>query len=177
MSQQLIESLKASLAADRSSENRSKWAHYIVNNKIALLDIIELLEAEHPIAMRFTWLFGDIVLLDSTVIYPIVGYCFERRDKMTFPGFKRTVAKMLCLAGVPEEIEGLVVDELFKWVLDPKIKVAVKVFSIDVLCQLTFKYPDLKEELLLVIDDQLDKNSVAFKARARMVLKKLSAMD
>jgi len=171
--QELIENIKTSLATDCSDPTRKKWAKYIVNNQIPMMSLMELLDAEHPIGMRFTWVFGEIVKLDPDYLFPIVPHCFALRDKIKFPGFKRTVAKMLSLAGVPEEIEGLVVDELFKWVLNPKIKVAVKVFSIDTLSQLCFKYPDLKEELLLVIDDQLDKNTVAFRARTKSVLKKL----
>jgi hypothetical protein len=171
--QQLLEDIKNSLATDRSDPTRKKWAKYIVENKIPMMSLMELLDAAHPIGMRFTWVFGEIIKLDPNHLFPVAAHCFALRDKITFPGFKRTIAKMLALAGVPEEIEGLVVDQLFKWVLNPKIKVAVKVFSIDTLSQLCFKYPDLKEELLLVIEDQLDKNSAALRARAKMVLKRL----
>jgi len=169
----LIEQLATSLREDRSSENRQRWAKYIVNNNISMRSLLPLLDAEHPIGMRFTWLFGDIVLLDKTILNPIVLSCFQRRNDITSPGNTRTLDKLLCLVGVPEELEGTVVDELFKWILDPKIKVAVKVFAIDTIAQLAIKYPALKEELLIVLDDQWDKNSVAFRARGRQVRKRL----
>lgn len=73
-------------------------------------------------------------------------------------------------------MEGIVVDELFKWLLDPKMQVAVKVYSMEVICQMCFKYPELKGELIEVIDDQLDKNSIAFRTRAKQILKKLKTM-
>ena len=169
----LIQNLTLSLGKDRSSENRQVWANYLIKEQIELIHLTELLDAEHPVGMRFTWLLGHILEENPKQIVPIVSYCFEHRNQWTFLGIKRTIAKMLWLAGVPEEIEGLVVDDLFKWVLDPKIKVAVKVYGIDALYNMVLKYPDLKEELLIVIDDQLDKNSVAFRARAKKVLKAL----
>jgi len=173
MHQQLLQNLTISLGKDRSSENRQMWTNYLIKEQVELIHLTELLDAEHPVGMRFTWLLGHILEENPEQIAPIVSYCFEHRNQWTFPGIKRTLAKMLWLAGVPEEIEGLVVDELFKWILDPKIKVAVKVYGIDALYNMVVKYPDLKEELLIVIDDQLDKNSVAFRARAKKVLKAL----
>ncbi|MBL4648543.1 MAG: hypothetical protein JKY03_02345 [Aureispira sp.] len=173
MHQQLLQNLTISLGKDRSSENRQMWTDYLIKEQVELIHLTELLDAEHPVGMRFTWLLGHILEENPEQIAPIVSYCFEHRNQWTFPGIKRTLAKMLWLAGVPEEIEGLVVDELFKWILDPKIKVAVKVYGIDALYNMVVKYPDLKEELLIVIDDQLDKNSVAFRARAKKVLKAL----
>lgn len=173
MYQQLIQDLSTSLANDRSPKNRQMWTQYLIKEQVELIHLKELLDAEHPIGMRFTWLLGHILEAAPKQVAPIVSYCFTNRNQWTFPGIKRTIAKMLALAGVPEEIEGLVVDELFKWLLDSKIKVAVKVHGMEALYNMTLKYPDLKEELLAVIEDQWDKNSVAFRARAKRVQKAL----
>lgn len=173
MHEQLLQNLGTSLSNDRSTENRQMWTNYIIKEQVELIHLTELLDAEHPIGMRFTWLLGHILEESPAQITPIVTYCFENRNKWTFPGVKRWLAKMLWLAGIPEEIEGLVVDELFKWILDPKVKVAVKVYGMDALYNMVQKYPDLKEELLIVIDDQWNKNSVAFRARGKRVLKAL----
>lgn len=173
MPQQLLQELKASLLEDRYSENRQTWAKYLVDNQVNMQDLLCLLDEKHPIAMYFSWVLGDVLVLQPERIFPIIPYCFELRDKMPFPGFKRSIAKMLAVAGVPKDLEGIVVDELFKWILDLKMPVAVKVHSLETIYNLTIKYPELKEELLDVIEDQLDKNSIAFKARAKQVVKKL----
>lgn len=173
MYQQLIQDLTTSLAKDRSDENRQKWTKHFIKEQVELIHLTELLDEEHPVGMRFTWLIGHLLAEAPKQVAPIVSYCFKNRNQWTFPGIKRTIAKMLSLTGVPEEIEGLVVDELFKWTLDPKIKVAVKVHSIETLYNMVLKYPDLKEELLIVIEDQWDKNSVAFRARAKKIRKAL----
>jgi hypothetical protein len=173
MYQQLIQDLRLSLSKDRSNENRQIWTEYLIKEQVELIHLVELLDAEHPVGMRFTWLLGHLLAEAPEQVAPIVSYCFKNRNQWIFPGIKRTLAKMLALAGVPEKIEGLVVDELFKWILDPQIKVAVKVHSIETLYNMVLKYPDLKEELLIVIDDQWGKNSVAFRARAKKIRKAL----
>ena len=41
-----------------------------------------------------------------------------------------------------------VVEQCFDWMIDPKIKIAVKCFSSEVLFNLTVRYPWIKEELI-----------------------------
>lgn len=173
MPQQLLQDLSTSLECDRSDANRQYWTKYLIQNNVDLNLLTPLFDAKHPIGMRFTWVLGHMLGEAPERITPIVSYCFERRYQWTFPGIKRTVAKMLWLAGVPEEMEGLVVDELFKWMLDPQVKVAVKVYGLEVLYNMVLKYPELEEELRIVIDDQLDKTSVGFKSRAKKILQRL----
>ena len=67
------------------------------------------------------------------MLYPILEYCFERRYTSKLPEYKRSLTKWLWLAGVPPEIEGLVLDEVIKWIMDHKIKVAVKCYGLEVL--------------------------------------------
>lgn len=176
MTQEIYNDLKATLAIDRSAESRAYWAQRLIKEQVPIEELLPLLDEEHPIGMRFTWIWGSIITQNAQYLAPIVSPCFERRNDITFPGYKRSIAKMLCMVGVPEELEGLVVDELFKWILNPKIKVAVKVFAIDTIAQLAVKYPELKEELLLVIEDQWDKNSAAFRARAKHIRKRLDKL-
>ena len=62
---------------------------------------------------------------------------------------------------------------MFNWLLNPKIIVSTKNYSLLALYNLTEKYSDLKIELKEVLEDQLDKNSNDFKKRATLILQKL----
>jgi hypothetical protein len=169
----LLEQLGNSLANDSSDASLKKWVHYIVENNIALTDLISLLHAERKVAMRFTWLVGGLCELKPEVVFPTVSYFYSKRNEIPFPNFDRSLAKMFWLSGVPEEIEGEVIDDLFKWILDAKITVSTKVYTISALYNLSVKHIELKNELKLVIEDQLGKNSIAFEKRAAVILKKL----
>jgi hypothetical protein len=160
-----------SLKTDGSDATLRKWVSYIVERKIPLPDLQDLIHAEKPVAMRFSWLLGGICELQPSVVYPSVTYFFSKRHEIQIVNFNRSLAKMFWLAGVPLEIEGEAIDEMVKWLLDPKTIVSTKAYALSALYELTHKYPELKNEIKLVIEDQLDKNTIAFRKRAEKVLK------
>jgi len=169
----LIEKLEVSLLRDDRDENRKKWAHHIIAEKIPLMDIIELLRAEKRAATRFTWMVGDLCELAPQVVYPAIFYFWSKRNETEITNFNRSLAKMCWLCGIPEEIEGEVTSEMFEWILDPEVIVSTKNYSLLALANLTDKYSELKSELKMVIEDQMQKNSIAFEKCAGKVLKKI----
>lgn len=169
----LIDQLATSLKEDNSDECRKKWARYIIKNKIELTDLVGLLDHEMPVSMRFIWLVGDLCEHAPNVARPSVIYFYSKRNQIKFANFNRSLAKMFWLAGIPEEIEGAAIDEMFKWLLDPKVGVSAKNYSLSALLDLTNKYPEVKNELKIVIEDQLDKNSSSFEKTAMRILKEL----
>lgn len=168
----LTENMEVSLLRDHTDKNRRRWAEYIVSEKISLMDIIELLHTEKRVATRFTWMVGDLCELDSQVVYPAITYFWLKRNETEITNYNRSLAKMCWLCGIPEEIEGEATNEMFDWLLDPEVIVSTKNYSLLALGNLTDKYAELKHELRMVIEDQLQKNSIAFEKCAQKVLKK-----
>ncbi len=64
-------------------------------------------------------------------------------------------------------------DSCFTFLSDPKEPIAVKVFSMSVLANITKKQPELRDELRIVIEDQLPYSTPAFKSRGGKILKEL----
>ncbi len=159
--------------ADSSGEERRAWIEYIVDQDIALADLVEILYCDYKTAMRFSWIIGSLCEIDSKRVFPVVQQIFRNRERIKIPNFDRSMAKMFYLAGIPDELEGEAVDIMFAWMLDPKILVSTKNFSLFALYNTCLNYGELKNELKVVIEDQLDKNSKDFKKRAMKVLKKL----
>jgi hypothetical protein len=62
---------------------------------------------------------------------------------------------------------------MFEWILSPGVIVSTKNYSAIALYNLTLKYPELKSELILTIQEQLNENSISFKQTASKVLKNL----
>jgi hypothetical protein len=169
----LKEQLATCLKEDLSERNEKGWCQYIIDNNIPLLPLAELILLEKKAAMHFSWLVGELCDKAPDKVFPAVSYFFSVKDKVQFQNYDRSIAKMLWLAGVPEEIEGEAIDTLFKWLMDPNVIVSTKAYALSAIAKLTTKYPELKNELLLVIEDQMEKSSAAFKARARMVMKSI----
>lgn len=170
----LVEKIEISLLSDDTDENRKKWAEYIVSEKILLMDIIELFHAEKRVATRFTWMVGDLCELEPQIVYPAITYFWSKRNETEITNYNRSLAKMCWLCGIPEEIEGEATSEMFEWLLDPEVIVSTKNYSLLALGNLTDKYIELKNELRMIIEDQLQKNSIAFEKCAEKVLKKIN---
>jgi hypothetical protein len=169
----LIHQISTSLTVDNTGANHKRWTNYIIENNIKILDLIELIHYPKPVAIRFSWVLGGICEIRPTLVYPAVTYLFTNRNEILIPNFNRSLAKMFWLCGVPKEIEGEVIDELFKWLLDAKANVTTKTYAMFALYKLCFIHNELGNELKISIEDQLEKNSISFQKRAKAILQKL----
>lgn len=119
-----------------------------------------------------------------------MSYCIENHPKLINPHFKmllnfaaksgvhvsvkRNTMRLLQFVKIPKKHQGQVIGLAFNFLQSRSEPVAVKVFSMTVLSHLTKEEPDLKNELRLIIEDQLPFSSPAFKSRAKKVLTELS---
>lgn len=83
---------------------------------------------------------------------------------------KRNVVKLLQYAALPEELHAAVINVCFDFLNDPEEAVAVRCHAMSVLGHMAVRYPELKQELAVVIKEHLAYGSAGFKARARMLL-------
>ena len=88
---------------------------------------------------------------------------------------KRNTVRLLQFTPIPEKFHGEVMDICFRYISSPTEPVAVKAFSITVLQNLTKQYPEIINEIKLVIEERWDYETVAFKTRAKKLLKGLSS--
>jgi hypothetical protein len=61
----------------------------------------------------------------------------------------------------------------FKYISSPTEPVAIKAFSITVLQNLAKQYPEILNEIKLIIEERWDHETVAFKKRARKLLNEM----
>ena len=165
--------LSISLNQDQSSENRKRWSAYLIENHIDLREYVDLVLSERKLALRFIWLVGDLCEQNAVYVSPAVPTFYALKDQVKFPNYDRSLAKMFLWCGIPENREGEIIDVLFSWIMNSKVSVATKTNAMLALQKVLNKYPELKQELKLVIEDQLDKNSVSFGTCAKKILLEL----
>lgn len=169
----LAEQLTASLQADRTEINLKRWAQHVIKNKIPLMDIAHVVTGEKAAATPFIWMVGGLCESNPEIVSPAVGYFYSKRHDVQIINFNRSLAKMFWLAGVPKKIQGEAIDDMFKWVLDAKVVVSTKNYSLLALHKLSHQFPELKNELKIVIRDQMGKNSIAFEKCAGKIFREL----
>ncbi len=169
---ELYNELLLELATGNGSD-RQAWAKRVIDDDVDVIGLCDLLYENKNIATRFSWLLSDIALADPAKLYKTLPYLFQLKDKASIPNFQYSFSKYWNYCGVPEQHEGEAIDLLFKWIQDPKVSVHIKTNALSVLYKLVKKYSDLKNELKIVLECQLEKNSVSFKRLASKVLSEI----
>ena len=151
--------------------------NWIETDEQKLAQVIDLfLNDTYRVIQHAAWIINLVAERHPQLVYP---YLERMIVKMKEPGLppavRRNVVRILDGINIPEKLHGLVMENCFAFLQDPNEAVAVRVFSMSVLNALSVHYPEIKQELLLTIEEGLSqKPSAAYRARAKAVLKKLS---
>ena len=101
---------------------------------------------------------------------------FAKRDDVHV-AVKRNTVRMLQFIDIPKPMQGAVAQLCFTFLENKKETVAVQVFAMTVLANLTKEEPAIGHELRIIIEDRLPPDgsgcTAGFRARARKVLKNL----
>jgi len=87
---------------------------------------------------------------------------------------KRNSIRLLQHVDIPGKFHGQIMDICFRYISSPTEAVAIKALSITVLQNLAKQYPEIINEIKLVIDERWDHETAAFKSRAKQLFKEFS---
>ncbi len=93
-----------------------------------------------------------------------------RKEKL-HNAVKRNIVRFLQEIPIPQKQQGEVMDICFSFIADPREAVAVKAFSLTILENLSKQYPEILQELKVVIESRWNYETAAFHSRARKILK------
>ena len=97
----------------------------------------------------------------------------ELKNKRT-EGVIRNILKII--AEVPVELtnrdKSILINLCFDYLLSKEYPAAIRVFSMQVLFNLSRELPEIGEELFRILEDQLPEASAGYRSRARRILKK-----
>lgn len=83
---------------------------------------------------------------------------------------KRNTLRLLQHIKIPEEFHGEIMNLCFDYIASRVEAVAVKAFALTILQNLAHYYPEIKDEVKIIIEDQWKVESPAFKSRAKKFL-------
>ncbi len=73
-----------------------------------------------------------------------------------------------------DNLLGILADRCFSFIESSAAKVGLKVYSLETLYRICCREPEMKNELILIIEDQIPKNDFAFKSRGERIIKILN---
>lgn len=85
----------------------------------------------------------------------------------------RNTVRILQDIKIPEKYHGQVMEACFDYIQDRKTPIAIKAFSLTILFNLTKTYPEIKNELRIIIEENMDYETAAFRSRGKKILSKI----
>jgi hypothetical protein len=86
---------------------------------------------------------------------------------------KRNTVRVLQDVEIPKKLHGTMANICFNYLQNPSEAIAIKVFSMTIIHNLTKNYPELKEELKFILEEQMPFQSAGFRSRAGKILRSL----
>lgn len=136
--------------------------------------LLELtLYEKDPLAWRAAWILDGSDEQHKGLAESSLSDIIQRLPELESKGALRSLLRLLCRYDIPEDDQGLLVDLCFSYMVSELYPVAVKVHAMQIIYNHTLIYPELKDELITVIEDQVENNTVGFKSRGRRIIRQL----
>lgn len=166
--------IKKELLRGHSKALTDKVVKYIGSNRTRFNSLITIfLDGPSLLTQRAAWSVSCCVQKHPSLLDRHYGPVLKILTKQGIhDAVKRNVMRLLQFVEIPKRYQGVVIEHCFH-LMDPKEPVAVRVFAMTVLANLSRQHPDLKKELKLTIEDQLHFGSAAYLSRSKKILRQL----
>jgi len=163
------------LQRDFDKETRDKIVRYIGSDQKRFSSLVSaFLDQPYRITQRAAWPLSYCVEKHPQLIKPHLKRIILNLKK---PGIsdavKRNTLRFLQIVSIPKTLHAKTLDICFGFLQDKKEPIAIRVFSMTVLANLSKHYPELKGELIAIIEDQMPYGSAGFVSRGKKTLKQL----
>jgi hypothetical protein len=151
----------------------------------SIRDLAEItFHQDKDIAFRAAWILENVFLNDPEAYEKELEYILLRIKEVTHKSCQRHYAKIVMHITavnvspfISDRLNSInleqVVEQCFDWMIDPKVKIAVKVFSSEALFNLKDRYPWIKEELAGQLKFLMRNGSPGIQSRGIKLLAKL----
>ena len=165
--------LSSALSKEHTKAQTTKIVQYIGDNKERFAELMNILfTGDSRISQRAAWPLSICVQQHPELIKP---YFKKLIQKMQQPGIHngiiRNSLRLLQDVIIPKTWHGTLMNYCFALIQKHGEPVANKAFAITILDNLSKEYPDIRQELVLVIRERWDHESAAFKSRGRKVFR------
>lgn len=123
------------------------------------------------LTQRAAWSITLAASKNKAVIRPYIGSLVAQLTRTeVHDAVIRNSMRILEELIIPEEFHGEVLNTCFEFIQKRNTPIAIKAFSLNVLFNLSNSYPEIKNELKIIILRNMDYESAAFKSRAKKIL-------
>jgi hypothetical protein len=165
--------LRATILAEHSKANCNKIVRWVGSSQKRFDELFDLfLNSEYRINQRAAWPLSYCVADYPQFIEKHFSKLIKNLHKAGIhDSVKRNTVRLLQHIEIPKKFHGEIMDICFHYLSSPDEPVAVKAFSLTVLHNLSKQYPQIKNEMKLIIEERWEHETAAFHSRAKKFLK------
>ena len=168
--------LRQTILAEHSKANCNRIIKWVGDSQKRFNELFTLfIGDEYRVVQRAAWPLSYCSIDHPELIQKHFGKLLKNLKKPNLPiSVKRNTVRLLQHITIRERYHGTVMDLCFGYIASPTEAVAVKAFSLTILQNLSHQYPEIKNELKLLIEERWDHETVAFRTRAKKILKEIN---
>ncbi len=171
---ELVEEVGQLVMEDFSKEQAEKvgkWACQSEDHAGALIQLV--IESDVPVAKRAAWSLGGLGEHKAEVLNPHMALMHKGLQNPSHDAVARAIFRSLSMMDIPEDWRGEFLDQAFGYMQNPQNNPAVRVFAMQTAYNLSLPFPELLDELLMVLEQHYDEGSAGFKNRAGKLMAKI----
>lgn len=156
--------LEELLILGQSRKNIDQLILMVLNNPKLFNELWSIfISNKEPESRRAAWAI-DILNEDHPFVQEIhIDSLISKLGEFKHDGLKRHSLSILQNHSIKPDNKGILASYCFKWLETPGESVAVKAYSIKILEQIAEEEPEIKRELIDIIEIQLDEGTPGFK--------------
>ena len=180
--QQFVKQISATIGKSRVIE----LTKIIKEQEFPLHNLVDItFHPDRNVAFRASWILENVLLDDLDNYIPHINYLTKRFIDVNYPSCQRhygNIIMRITSAKAPKSIKAVikkidfdpVIEHLFEWLIDEKVKIAVKSCAAEALFNLRLQYPWIREELTEQLQYLMRDGTAAIQSRGRKLLKELN---
>jgi len=163
------------LQEEHSKKQCDRIVKFIGSDKKRFAGLMRLFfKGEYRVTQRAAWPMSYCVRAHPALIQPYFKPLLDNLAKNELHvAVIRNTLRLLQDVTIPHRYHGRLMSVCFDFLQSPGTPIAVKAFSLTVLGGLSEYYPDILPELQLIVGEQWDQATPAFRSRARRLSRNL----
>ena len=164
------------LKKEHSKKQTDRIVAYVGADPERFAVLIKLFfDGPYRITQRAAWPLSYCVRAHPELIAPYYKPLLDFLQRKDVPvAVARNTVRLFQDVTLPKKFHGRVMSICFDFVQSMDTPIAVKAFSLTILSNLAKDYPDIRGELKLIIEEQWEHATPAFRSRAKKIMKTLA---
>lgn len=170
--------LESEILRECSKRQCVRIAKWVGTDKRRFRELMDLfLKGDYRTTQRAAWIVNHCADEHIELVIPYINRMMDRMlEANVHVAVKRNVVRVLQDIDIPRQLAGKVATLCFEMLASAKEPVAVKVFSMTVLANIAQQEPELKNEIRILVEQQMPTGSAGFKSRGMKILRQLEKM-